>query len=285
MKLLISAMFLSTIASAAISADDTAKHQAHHKKEISWTQASLLKLKRGRSRSEKKLRLTNLNADSVTVYPARDLDELSNWSEATEKGQVSVKSQAPKQGGYHWVSASEKTDDVLRSANTIIYFSNPGDAPRHMLNAEKTVLEIFPLKLPREHRHYRSKEQWPFVVRFKGQPAANAPVVMQTANGSRSTYTTDALGKINLLFPDDFKPVEDSHGEGHSRRRKTDFVLTVRRNEDKQRYVTNFNYHYTPEAFDQKSLSLGIGFAAFGMLLASPLLRKREKKQVKKGKA
>jgi hypothetical protein len=187
---------------------------------------------------------------------------------------------APKrQGNYYWASARQTTKDAIVTASTVRYFSNPGPAPTKLLLRSKGALELIPQPLPREHAYYRAAEEWPFLVRYRGRPLAAAIVTLDTEHGTHATFVTDERGLARVAFPLDFKPTEPSgagaHG-GHGPRRAA-FALGVEHNDGGVRYLTAFNYAYTPDAFDRKNLWAGLGFAFFGMALAAPLLRRKSK--------
>ncbi len=246
---------------------------------VSWTEAPLLALNKGRSRSVKNIRLHNLNAEQITVYPPGAEE---SWKVDVQNATVNVKSRGGTQGGYHWVGVESENNNLVQSVASVIYFSNPGPAPRGMLNLQKTSLDISPLELPREHRHFRAGENWNFRVNLHGKPLVDVPVIFETGNQTRKVLKTDKNGLIQVTFPFDFPDAEETsgkHAQGHAhgRRRQSDFVLSVEQVEDQRKYMSHFNYHYTTGAFYNKNLVLGIGFAVFGMITAAPLLRKSKK--------
>ena len=58
-----------------------------------------------------------------------------------------------------------------------------------------------------------------------------------------------------------------------------DFVLATEHMNGGKTYLTAFNSSYGKNAFDQRSLALGLGFTLLGMIGAAPLLRKRKTAQ------
>jgi hypothetical protein len=150
-----------------------------------------------------------------------------------------------------------------------------------MLAQSIMPLEILPVDLPREHRHYRAGETWSFVLRRDGQPLADHPLLFESAQGSRTTLHSDARGRVALTFPDDFPELEagDEHG-GHRGGPRSAFVLSASwQYADGRELLTAFNYEYRPGAYAGKSLWLGGGFALLGMLAATPLLRRRKPRE------
>lgn len=237
-----------------------------------WTSAPLLLEQPSRNRGGKLVDAHNLNADEFVVFPSTDDDQAGNWTVAVRDSQAQVRSRGGDQGGYHWVGARAKDTDTVRHAATILYFANPGPAPREMLVRAKSELEITPLELPREHRHFRAGERARFVIRLHGQPLAGAPITLDTANGTRLLLHSGTDGSFTVPFPDDFgAPHEEADGHGMPRT-QADFVLTARRVVDGIHHTSAFNYHYIPGPYYQASLFLGLGFAALGMLSAAPLL-------------
>ncbi len=242
-----------------------------------WTDTPILIPDNKRTRGFKQIILKGIQADQVTVYPS-DIQE--NWSDAVPDNVIKVKNRGGKKGGYHWVGTVSSQNNTVRSVSSVIYFPNPGPAPRPMLTLQKSSLDISPVKLPREHQHFRAGENWDFLVRFNGKPLENIPVVFETEHKTRNTIFTNQNGLVSIPFPDDFPQevaTEDEHSHGHDRRKKAGFVLTVEQQTDDRKFISHFNYHYTTDAFYNKNLALGIGFALFGMITAAPLLRKSKK--------
>lgn len=188
----------------------------------------------------------------------------------------------PKVGNYYWLAAREETPERVSVAASVNFFSNPGPAPRAMLLQPKYELEIVPQPLPREHSGYRANEDWKFLVRFNGHPLANQRLVLDTAGGSHLGFMSDAQGMATVHFPDDFKAGGEAAAEPHRHGpRRADFVLATEHDADGRHYLSSFNYSYGPDAYDKRSLVWGAGFTLVGMTLATPLLRRREKRTVK----
>lgn len=227
-------------------------------------------------RSVKLLKTRNLAASEVEVFAAEGPEEQRRRAFPLTPEGARIESVTPQTGNYHWVSARMEQDGQIMVASTAVYFGNPGDAPTAMLMERKHELEIIPQPLPREHGSYRESEKWRFLVRFQGQPLANQRVQMETESGSRITFTSDANGLTTVLFPYDFK-VEKPQGAGahHGGPRRAHFVLATEHQADGKRYLSAFNYAYSPDAERNRNLAAGIGFGIFGMVLAAPLLRRK----------
>lgn len=241
-----------------------------------WTKQPLLlgRAERG-ARSGAVLTPRGLTATSVTVYAADGPAERRKVEYPVAPEGARIESVAPRIGNYHWVVAREESADTVRVASTAWYFGEPGDSPKDMLDVPKHELEIVPMPLPREHRSYREAEKWRFLARFNGQPLPNQPVTMETEFGSRSTAFTDASGIATVVFPRDFKPVPPAEGETAGSRQRGRFVLATEKEANGRRYLTAFNYVYTPDTERNRSIGWGAAFGVIGMLAATPLLRRR----------
>lgn len=243
-----------------------------------WTDYPVLQKTGKPSRLRSQFSPLQLHSEQLTIFPSTDeQDKGKSWQVEVKNGRGTLASQGS--GGYYWVQAKQEETHSVHLASTIQYFSNPGPAPRTMLTVVKSELEIRPLKLPREHRHYRSNEQWPFQVLYKGEPLKNAQVEFQTQHGTRQTFQGDEQGRFSLMFPEDFpKEVRSEHSAHHEYgRQKAAFVLATHFSDGQKQFVSAFNYHYAPDAYANKSIWLGIGFAIMGMSAASPLLCRRKK--------
>lgn len=216
------------------------------------------------------LALKNLEAGALDVYSP---DQARRQYPVAAEG-VRVEPAPAKSGNYYWVTARAERGNQVDVASTATYFSNPGAAPTALLQARKHELEIVPLLLPREHGSYRESEKWQFLLRFNGQPLANQALTLETEFGSRIAFSSDGAGIATVLFPYDFKEEEPgkAHG-GHSGPRRAKFVLATEHRHGGMHYLSAFNYSYSPDAARGKNLWAGLGFGAFGMLLAVPLLR------------
>ena len=174
---------------------------------------------------------------------------------------------------------------MVRVASTV-YFSNERGAkdPTEMFMLQKNALEIIPQPYPREHSSYRANEDWKFLVRFNGKPLAGQSVYLETSNGSMSEFVTDAQGVVTLHLPNDFKAEESNKpASGHNHgRRGAELVLGTEYDDGGKTYLTAFNSSYGPDAFDKRSLGMGLGFSLLGMIGAVPLLRNRKGEQKNK---
>lgn len=246
---------------------------------MAWTAFPILKIKMGSEGRERRV---------VTVIPqgiaANSIDAYSNdIKDAKGHRQLPLdmagaKLDKPEAGGFHWLVAREEQDGEVRVASTVHFFSNPGKNPTAMFMQQKHELEIIPQPYPREHSRYRADEDWKFLVRFNGKPFTGQWVRLETQNGTQADFTSDAQGVITVHLPDDFKAeAEQKNADSHSHgRRGADFVLATEHIDGGKTYLTAFNGSYGPDAFDQRSLAMGLGFTLLGMIGAAPLLRQRK---------
>lgn len=250
-----------------------------------WTGYPVLLAGKGRGgRSVKSLILGNLWAPAVQAVRPFDgplIPEGGRVSEPVKDSVARVRS-VPGTGGYYWVTARQEDEGRVMTASTVTYFSNPGPAPRDMLSVPKGGLEIVPMPLPREHSRYRETETWRFLVRYEGLPLTGHPVVLETETGVRRDLTTDQKGMVAVTFPEGVgkrRNLHEGHDGGGGARHhgppRAGFVLAAEHEVGEKSHLTAFNATFSPGPYAGKSLWTGVGFAAAGMLLATPLLRRR----------
>jgi len=243
-----------------------------------WTRQPLLlpgRTARG-ERSTGTLIPQGIAAAHVTIFAAEGPTEKLMIDYPVDAAGAKITSVTSKIGNYHWVVAREETPDLVKIASTAWYFGNPGASPKELLSRPKHELEIVPTPLPRERSRYREAEKWDFLVRFESKPLPNQPIVMETEFGSHLAAVTDAHGVATLVFPRDFKPAPVTTGQRNEMRRAGQFVLTTEKAHDGRRYLTAFNYQYTQDPERNRSIAWGAAFGLFGMVAATPLLRRRK---------
>lgn len=247
---------------------------------VAWTAFPTLKTRMGGEGRERRV---------VTVVPqgivANSIDAYSNdIKDARGHRQLpfdmaGARLDKPEAGGFHWLAAREEQDGKVRVASTVYFFSERGGQnPTALFMRQKHELEIIPQPYPREHSRYRANEDWKFLVRFNGKPLTSQNINLETANGTKTALTSDAQGVVTVRMPDDFKSeAEQKNAGAHSHgRRSSDFILATEHAEGGKSYLTAFNANYGPDAFDQRSLAMGLGFTLLGMIGAAPLLRQRK---------
>lgn len=253
-----------------------AAQEHRHSPAGEWTRyPTLVPAMRGGERGAVTVAARNIAAQALEVM-APDLAAPQARRQAPLAGDGAVVTMLPRLGNFYWLSARQEKEGQVLVASTVAYFSEPGPAPTRLLLASKSELEIIPQPLPREHSSYRESEKWKFLLRFDGRPLAGQELRMETELGSRSTFASDADGMVTVLFPRDFKPVEDEGGGGHhGGPPRAKFVLAAEHEADGRHYLTAFNYTYSPEGERNRSLAWGAAFGLVGMAAAAPLLRRR----------
>lgn len=244
-----------------------------------WTRLPLIvPVMGGGERGTLLLTLRNSDAAALDVF-APDPAAAQAWRRVALAPEGTQVAMLPGMGNFYWVSAREEKDGRVSIASTAAYFSEPGPAPTQLLARSKTDIEIVPQPLPREHGSYRESEKWTFLLRFQGQPLANTPVRMETEFGTRTSFASDAHGRVRVLFPRDFKPAEGGRDGGHhGGPRRAKFVLAAEHESAGKQYLAAFNATYSPDPERERSLAWGAAFGLLGMVAATPLLRRRAAK-------
>jgi len=223
----------------------------------------------------------NIVADNIDAYSTEDNNSGGKLHLPFSMAGAKMDKSASK--GFYWLAAREEKPDSVHVASTV-YFSGFGKDPTRMFMQNKNELEIIPQPFPHEHSRYRANEDWSFIVRFNGQLLPGQKLNLETQNGTKAELTSNAQGLVTVHIPDDFKVAADQGFEknnagGHTHnagRRGSEFVLVAEHIGGGKSYVTGFNSTYGTNAYDQRSLAMGIGFILLGMMGAAPLLRRRE---------
>lgn len=178
-------------------------------------------------------------------------------------------------GGHLWFMATRETDSEVVRASTYYFFPARHQVPTEMLRSLRGGLEIVPLRL-QEHGGTREGSRWRFLLRYGNQPLPNHNLLMETEGGTRQGFTADAEGIVEISIPRDFLSERLSAKEGINARQE--FVLSLEHFAEGKRYLTTYNHSYNPDRMRERSLPLGLGVFALGMVLAVPFLRRKEKK-------
>lgn len=243
-----------------------------------WTRLPILApvMSRGGERSVAAVRPLGIESTEVTVFAAGGPAERRRVVYPFGPEGAKIDAAAPTVGNYHWVIARQESEGEVRVASTVWYFSNPGPAPTDLLKQAKHELEIVPFPLPREHSTYREAEKREFLVRWNGTPLAGKTLTLETEFGSRSSFVTDALGIATVLFPRDIRePTGRGADESMMGPQRGKFVIGTEHEADGKRYLTAFNYTYSPDPDRTRSVAWGAAFGVIGMVAALPLLRRR----------
>lgn len=214
----------------------------------------------------------NIGSAELLVYNPNAVDKPVPVN--LTEGRWLVAPATPDKGGHHWLLARENRGDQIITASTAWTFPAKGDAPTRLLRTSKGGLEIVPDHLP-EHGGMREGEDWEFHVRFDGRPLPAALLRLETESGTQSRAIGNADGVVRITFPRDIDPAAIDPKQGATRTRKA-FVLAAEYQQAAIKHQTAFNYFYYPDLMRERSVSAGVGFLALGMLLALPLLRRKE---------
>ena len=282
MKTIISLAF-SVLLLSAVSTFAQAQHAGHGPhgasaklKAPNWTYNPILIATGRYSRKGATYQAFNMHAmeaDYVVSFHDRDDDDLNAATykmNIEDSGKVSLKME--EDGGYYLVRViGHGPEGEEAIASTFKYFSKPGPAPRDLLNAKRPGFEIVPAILPREHSRFRENQTWPFRVRLNGNPVSHATVLLETSNKSKLEFITDDDGVAQVTLPDDFPDIPKDQWS-HGRPPASKFVLSVRDGA----LLATFNGDYSLDAYGNKNLWAGVGFAVLGMVVAVPLVRRRK---------
>ncbi len=235
-----------------------------------WTGYPTLRTVRA-GRAGARVLVSGVAAEAAAVLPP----EGAPWEITLDGGEGRFEARGG--GNYHWLVVREEGEGLVRIATAAQYFSGPGTAPAALLAKPMAELEVVPDPIPREHAHYRAGEKWPFLVRFRGQPLADARVRLHTGYGSRISAVTGGDGRVVLPIPDDMPAAVAGGKNAHGRPPKAPLVVAVEHEADGIRYVASFSAGYRPNAFADRALWPGVAFMGLGMLAAAPLWRRKRK--------
>lgn len=256
-------------------------------KPAAWTAYPILKTRTSGERRTQTVTVVpqNIAANGIAAWSNNLKD--GNGRHQLELEMAGARLDKPSSGGFHWLAAREEQDGRVRVASSVYYFGERGaEDPTALFLRQKHELEIIPQPFPREHSRYRANEEWRFLLRFNGQPLPGQKLALETQNGSKAEFLSDAQGVAVVHLPDDFKAAEESKdaaAHDHGARRGADFVLAAEYSDGGKSYLTAFNSSYGTNAFDQRSLALGVGFMLLGMAGAVPLLRQHKQKDMEEG--
>src|SRR5512135_124803 len=234
---------------------DHAAMMAAMAKPAAWTAYPMLKTRTSGERREQMVTTVvpqNIVTGSIEAWSNNLKDE--SGRRRLELDMAGARLDKPSSGGFHWLAAREEEEGRVRVASTVYYFGERGAKdPTSLFLRQKHELEIIPQPFPREHSRYRASEDWKFLLRFNGQPLPNQKLLLQTQNGSKAEFASDAQGIAIVHLPDDFKAEEenrDGAAHNHGMRRGADFVLVTEYNDSGRSYLTAFNSSYGQDAYD-----------------------------------
>lgn len=155
-----------------------------------------------------------------------------------------------------------------------------GVSPSELVDPPKTMLDISPAPLTREHQRYLSTEPANFIIRYNGEPLARHPVSLDTTNGSAISAVTDESGRVTLELPDDFNEVRTGRGNN----RPADFSIATTLQVDGRHYHTTLSAPYYVSPSHWQSFSGGL-LAMFAGVMTGFVVLQRHRKAGEKEKA
>lgn len=164
-------------------------------------------------------------------------------------------SQPAGYSGFYAVVTTVVENNISKSA--IRYMRGMGRntnvSTAKLTNMQKTKFEITPQPLPR----YLSSKKYTFVLKFDSKPVAYTDILFETENGSKSTFTTNEGGKVEIVMPNDFSNINFKNGKN----KNSEFWLYAATDKEGLRYTTSFSSTYSPNPSDWWQ-SQKLGFAA-----------------------
>lgn len=239
---------------------------------LTWTKfPALLPAGRG-ERGAAVFRSPNSNTSDLSIIGP---DITKPWVVLPKNdGKWTVKQPDTEVGGYHLLFVKDESASEIRTASTLWMFQSKPQSPENMLAKGRPGLEIQPLKLP-QFGGFREGQSGEFLIRFDGLPVAGASLSIDTENGSHETTLADGNGVARILFPRDFDATAIEKEGGAARARRS-FVLGAELERNGIRHTTGLTLPYLPDLMRERNLMAGAGLFAFGMLLATPMLRRKK---------
>ena len=174
---------------------------------------------------------------------------------------------------YHALVVNEKCGDVFSSSVRYIYgHGKPSKtSPTKLTHLQKSELEIVPSPLPREHDRYTASKSYDFLLRFKGKPLQNIPIILNTQNGSELHATSGKKGTFAITLPNDFKAVKEDRGAN----KPAEFFLKAAYTSEGMQYATTLAmpYHVNPNDY-WRSEPLGALLIVVGMIAGWFIMRR-----------
>lgn len=213
----------------------------------------------GSHRRAETLRLTDSEDTEITMWRS----DLQRIVLNTDNGELVVRPTGVD--SYHAIVAVRAQGDLHESALRYVTLNGKpsGHSPAELVAIEKLPLEIVPAPLTREHQRYLSDRIANYQILYRGQPLANAPVTLETSNGTQADLTTDAEGRIALRLPEDFARIKI----GRRNNPPADFVLRARHAENGKEYRTSLSapYYVNPQHWQSNSAGLAAALSGFAV--------------------
>lgn len=163
--------------------------------------------------------------------------------------------------GFYAVVATINENNISKSA--VRYMRGMGRSinvsTAKLTDMQKLKFEIVPQPLPR----YLSSKKYTFVLKFDSMPLAYANVLFETENGSKSVFTTNEGGKVEITMPNDFSNIDFKNGKN----KNAEFWLYASTTKSGVNYTTSFSSAYSPNPSDWwQSQKLGFTVIFIGFL-------------------
>lgn len=220
------------------------------------------------------------NSDTAAAYEAfYILPTLEKRPLTLEQSRVFL----PKSGmdNYHALVINQIHDNNVNSTVRYIYgHGRPSKtSPTKITQLKKSILEIAPTPLPREHDRYKGSNTYHFELRFKGEALSNTQITLTTSNGSEATFKSDEDGEFKITLPNDFNNVKAARRAN----RPAEFILKASYADEDVNYTTTLSmpYHVNPIDYWQ-SRPMAVAVVFLGLFIGLFLFRNIHKK--KKGK-
>ena len=214
-------------------------------------------------RAPKKFRLENSEGAVMRLWKP----DLSTTALTAEQGSITL----PRTGvdNYHALVVEKDWGYLKESLIRYQYMHGKpsGHSTSELTAVEKTTFEIVPDPVPREHQHYRSNDSWNFLLRFRGAPAAQVPVALETSNGSRLNGVSDSNGLVTLRIPDDFSRLDAEERDP----RTAEFSVSAGMADAGIIYQTRLSAEYRVDPGRWQSLGLGVFITGIGLVAGGVL--------------
>lgn len=177
---------------------------------------------------------------------------------------------------YHAIVAEKDWGDLKEAIVRYEYLRGKPSkrSPTRLSGSQKTDFEVVPAPIPRGHYRYYSDQEWGFLLRFRGNPVPNHPIVMATANGSEVKGVTDGEGLVRMHIPDDFPNVV----EGERDKRGAELTVSAELVSEGITYQSMLSAEYRVNQQHWKSFEMGLLVVGLGMLAGGYIGRKKNNK-------
>lgn len=231
----------------------------------------------GRGKS-KQFQVNNCEHNATTkayyLMPTLERKELT-----PEHGVIAL----PRTGmdNYHALVINQTMAKKVSSSIRYIYSrGRPSKvSPTKITKYEKSLLEIEPTLLPREHDKYKSSNRYLFKLRFKGGYLEKHKVIFKTSAGTTNSFTTEKNGEFSVEIPNDFKDVKN----GRRKNKSQEFVLQASYDDANILHTTTLSMPYYVNPVNHwQDRWMGAIVLFIGLVIGLYLFRNINKKKKRK---